>query len=191
LKRPIAPLLRRPRNGLDSTSYDRPIASKLTPLAAVAALFALIPASASAVATRAEYVAAVNPICEDATRDVKQVRQRVRKTRGNPVAAAGSLNKGLGRVLGKLESRADDVVPAPGDEAAADRWLDSLDDARKGYLGISAQIARLTRQIKAGDAAGAQATAARIERAGKRQRKLSTKPPKLASQLGLSSCAAG
>jgi hypothetical protein len=140
------------------------VARRLLPglLPALLVLCVSVP-TAGAAATRAEYVAQVDPICETGQRDmraeakrqnpaIKKIsrtlqQQRDNLTRERENALLGKLAakefKPTLEVFPRVTTQISAVVPAPGDEAAVASWL----AARRSY---SQHISRAVRAAKRG-----------------------------------------
>jgi hypothetical protein len=106
-------------------------------LAITAVALALTSASAGAAATRADYVAQVDPICQAAFvaekaadkafhRRIKKDEQRLRDGRRVSKSASASLFRFYGRLrlIGRnMDAAIVPIAPAPGDELTVQTWL--------------------------------------------------------------------
>jgi hypothetical protein len=102
---------------------------RLGVLLVVTAAAALVAApGASAAATRAEYVAQVNPICKQANTQSGKVFSRAIKGQNPDQIKPGVLTKALkrvNRITRKTTNRIAGVPAAPGDEALVAEWVAS------------------------------------------------------------------
>jgi hypothetical protein len=151
----------------------RRLAGTVAPL--VLMLAVLAPATQAAT-THAEYVAQVNPICKDATRQAKRIPSQIKPT-GDRFTDFLLATQRFGKLLGKTTRRIAAVAPAPGEEAAVRRLIDGLRQQRR-------LIRRYLRAVGHGDAKQAIALAERTARIEQRNRRR-------AANLGLPACSSG
>jgi hypothetical protein len=98
--------------------------SALLALAAGAALLAVSAAPASGAATRAEFAAAAEPVCADASAEIRSLNKQARRSakRGRD-RTAGRTIKRIGGVFSGSISDVRRIAPPPGDEALIADWL--------------------------------------------------------------------
>jgi hypothetical protein len=96
----------------------------LLPAILVAALLAWTAAPASGAATRAEYAAAVNPICAGLEAEAEQALKKI----GRKPGAIAKLFKKLDRISDRGIDQIASVPPPPGDEALVAGWVEALRD---------------------------------------------------------------
>jgi hypothetical protein len=123
------------RSSATATRRGGPTPSRLIAPGIAAIALAIIPAQASATATRAEYVAQVDPICHGADLKAKRLSKKHHLPR---VIDLGSLQYG-GRegqlvvarqialnnrkVIGPFIAQVSTIPPPPGDEALIAKWI--------------------------------------------------------------------
>jgi flagellar basal body L-ring protein FlgH len=121
-------------------------------LAAATVACAAVPASAEAAATRAEYLAQIEPICQQANQEAKRIarrtnralKKRLRKAnqqaknddRGKPVGDIFTLiiikqAAPENRLFERTTAMIRGVAPAPGDEATVTAWLAGRDESTR------------------------------------------------------------
>jgi hypothetical protein len=146
----------------------------LAPTIAALAVATAAPASiASAATTHEEYVAQVNPICKDATRQAKKIPSQIKPT-GDPFVDSLLVTQRFGKLLGRTTRRIAEVAPAPGEEAAVSSLVDGLRWQKR-------LIDRYLRAIGHGKPKRAKVLTKRIARVEQRNREM-------AAKLGLTAC---
>jgi hypothetical protein len=103
-------------------------------------LCAVAPQGAAAAATRAEYAAQADPICNSADKDTVRLWKRFLRLnkQGKRHGAANAL-EAIGRRNFSANAALRPIPPPPGDEAAIDGWIDLWDQiGRKWVLAASA-----------------------------------------------------
>jgi hypothetical protein len=96
--------------------------------AALATCAAIIVPTASGAASRAEYVAAAEPICSSASADIRSLTRKFRtELKHGTDKQAGRVLTQTGDVFGRSVSQVRQITPPPGDEQTISNWLGMLD----------------------------------------------------------------
>jgi hypothetical protein len=144
----------------------------VTLAASAVALGAGVPA-ALATATHDEWVAQINPICKDASGQLRRIQAKAKPT-GNRYNDFLLATKRFGKLLGRTTKRIAAVQPAPGEEAVVASWIEGL--RRQKRL-----IDRFLRAVGHGKARTANRITKRLVRVERRNRQQ-------AANLGLVAC---
>ena len=119
----------------------RRIALSVAVLAVVAPL--VVPGSAGAAATRAEYVAQADPFCEDANGDIARLNKKFRRLKGAAkFKAAGNVLRKTGTRLSNSIQQVRAITPPPGDEQLIARWLALIEKIAANNVKMGAAMAK-------------------------------------------------